>query len=389
MRSRQQLHASGARPGGPGRASARVGRSMPRSLLKKFIPDPQLLQGRWYLRIFGTRLTDPRLWSLNRRGVTGAFGVRHGNLLHPAAGAPGAGVLIAVVCGLNIPVAAGTTCLVNPFTMVPFYYVAYRVGRGRCCDCRGSASISCPAGAGSSTAGPVWKPFLLGCLVCGWSAGFSAAAPGTGLAAAGHRATARAISRARRALPGPTAAATCRAPARDAVHAAGELRSCVTTTRLVPRSRLSSSISAKTLAALRPSRLPVGSSASTRRGAVTSARATAARWRSPPESWCGRCSRRAAQADPLEQRARGAARLAHPGAPHQQRHGHVLQRGELRQQMMELVDEADGAVAQRAALVLAQARGCRARRPAPCRCSAGRVRPESAAGWSCRNRRHR
>ena len=64
--------------------------------------------------------------------------------------------------------------------------------------------------------------------------------------------------------------------------------SCVTTTRLVPNSRLSSSISANTCSALRPSRLPVGSSASTSFGETTSARATAVRWRSPPESSWGR-----------------------------------------------------------------------------------------------------
>jgi hypothetical protein len=33
---------------------------------------------------------------------------------------------------------------------------------------------------------------------------------------------------------------------------------------------------------------PVGSSASNRDGCLTSARATATRWRSPPDSWCGR-----------------------------------------------------------------------------------------------------
>ena len=87
-------------------------------------------------------------------------------------------------------------------------------------------------------------------------------------------------------------------------------RSCVTTTRLVPRSRFSSSISANTLSALAPSRLPVGSSASTMRGCVTSARATAARWRSPPESWCGPVLEALAETHPLEERCAPAARVA-------------------------------------------------------------------------------
>src|SRR5580765_4728389 len=87
------------------------------------------------------------------------------------------------------------------------------------------------------------------------------------------------------------------------------LRSWVTTTRLVPRSRFSSNMSAKTLSALPPSRFPVGSSASTMRGCVTSARATAARWRSPPESWCGRCSRRSPSPTRVS-KARAAARAS-------------------------------------------------------------------------------
>jgi hypothetical protein len=42
------------------------------------------------------------------------------------------------------------------------------------------------------------------------------------------------------------------------------------------------------------SRLPVGSSASTQAGRVTSARAMATRWRSPPDSCAGRCATRSA-----------------------------------------------------------------------------------------------
>src|SRR5690606_27727908 len=48
---------------------------------------------------------------------------------------------------------------------------------------------------------------------------------------------------------------------------------------------------------------------------------------------------------------RGGARPA----PYQQRHGDVLERAELRQQMVELVDEPEHAVAEHAALALRQA----------------------------------
>ena len=47
---------------------------MPRRLLKKYTPHPHLLRERWFIRLFGTWLAHPALWSLQRRSVTGAFG---------------------------------------------------------------------------------------------------------------------------------------------------------------------------------------------------------------------------------------------------------------------------------------------------------------------------
>ena len=51
----------------------------------------------------------------------------------------------------------------------------------------------------------------------------------------------------------------------------------------------------------------------------------------------------------LEQRARALPRLCHGHAADQQRHRHVFQRGEFRQQVVELIDEAERAIAQLAA----------------------------------------
>jgi hypothetical protein len=99
------------------------------------------------------------------------------------------------------------------------------------------------------------------------------------------------------------------------------------------------------------SRLPVGSSASTQAGRVTRARAIATRWRSPPDSCDGWCchARRQAHALPAWPR-RGARVLGHALAADAQRHGHVVERAELRQQVVELVDEAQVLVAPAALL---------------------------------------
>ena len=64
-------------------------------------------------------------------------------------------------------------------------------------------------------------------------------------------------------------------------------RSCVTSTSVVPCSRLSSNINSMMVAPVAKSRLPVGSSASNTAGFTTKARASATRCCSPPESTLG------------------------------------------------------------------------------------------------------
>jgi 3-hydroxyisobutyrate dehydrogenase-like beta-hydroxyacid dehydrogenase len=135
---------------------------------------------------------------------------------------------------------------------------------------------------------------------------------------------------------------------------AARVLSCVTSTKAVPRSRASCSISANTASAVLRSRLPVGSSASTQAGCVTSARAMATRWRSPPDNCAGWWSSRAARPTAAEHLARSGLCAGHAVAADAQRHGHVVQRGELGQQVVELVDEAQVPVAPGALLGRAQ-----------------------------------
>lgn len=139
---------------------------MPRRLLKKIAPHPHALASRWYLKAFGSHLTDPRLWSLQRRGITGAFGAGLAICFVPLPVHTPLATLVAIVWRLNVPAVIATTWIVNPFTMVPIYYAAYRVG---------AAIIgAAPRAFGFRLSwdwlqhglGPMWKPFLVGCLVC-------------------------------------------------------------------------------------------------------------------------------------------------------------------------------------------------------------------------------
>jgi hypothetical protein len=102
------------------------------------------------------------------------------------------------------------------------------------------------------------------------------------------------------------------------------------------------------------SRLPVGSSARMMEGRLTSARATATRWRWPPESslglWYMRDSR-----PTLGERFLGALdALRRRGAVVDQRQLDVVQRGGAGQQVEGLEDEADLLVADARQLVVVQ-----------------------------------
>ena len=144
---------------------------MLRRLLKRIIPAPHTLRERWFLRPSGKRIADPQLWRLHRRGVTSAFGAGLAICFVPLPVHLILATSVAVIWRLNLPVIIGTTFLLNPFTAVPAYYLAYRVG---------AALLHVPRQHfrfvpswhwfGHSLA-PVWQPFVAGCITCALLAG--------------------------------------------------------------------------------------------------------------------------------------------------------------------------------------------------------------------------
>ncbi len=130
------------------------------------MPDPTTLLQRWPLRVFGPRVLDPKLWTLHRRGVTAGFGAGLAICFMPLPVHLPLAAVVAVTWRINLPTIIAATLLVNPLTMVPIYYTAYRVG---------AALSGAPVHRFGFRLswhwlehglGPMWQPFLLGCLVC-------------------------------------------------------------------------------------------------------------------------------------------------------------------------------------------------------------------------------
>jgi len=140
---------------------------MPRRLLKRICPSPGSLQGHWFLRRFGTRITDPRLWGLCRRSVTGAFGIGLAICFIPLPVHFIVASTAAILLRLNIPVILTTVLLINPLTVIPAYYLAYRIGAALLDVEPSGFAFQMSWDWLQNGLGPMWKPFLLGCLFSG------------------------------------------------------------------------------------------------------------------------------------------------------------------------------------------------------------------------------
>ena len=76
---------------------------MPRGLFRKITPRSETLHSHWALKPFKRFLGDPRLWSLQRRTVTPAFGAGLAICFVPLPIHIPLAVLVAIFCRINIP----------------------------------------------------------------------------------------------------------------------------------------------------------------------------------------------------------------------------------------------------------------------------------------------
>jgi uncharacterized protein len=96
--------------------------------LKDKLPSPDTFYNNRFLWIFAPWLSHPRLWCLHRRGV--ALGIAIGLVtgLVPGPFQILLAVVFAITFRANIPAAAFATFYTNPFTFVPLYLLAYKIG---------------------------------------------------------------------------------------------------------------------------------------------------------------------------------------------------------------------------------------------------------------------
>ena len=104
---------------------------MLRRLCRKYLPSHETVRSNRYIARFGPWLRHHNLWHLHRRSVAGgvAAGLFAGLIPGSNPVQFTAGALLAIAGKVNLPVAMLVTLYSNPFTIVPLYFVAFKLGQ--------------------------------------------------------------------------------------------------------------------------------------------------------------------------------------------------------------------------------------------------------------------
>ena len=104
---------------------------MLRKFFRRYLPSHTKVRASRHVARFGAWLQHHNLWHLHRRSVAG--GVAAGMF---AGLIPGSNpvqftvaALLAIAFRVNLPIAVAVTLYSNPFTIVPLYYLAYKLGQ--------------------------------------------------------------------------------------------------------------------------------------------------------------------------------------------------------------------------------------------------------------------
>ena len=141
---------------------------MPRGLFRKITPRSETLRTHWALKPFSRFFGDPRLWSLQRRTVTPAFGAGLAICFVPLPIHIPLAALVAIFCRIHIPTIMLTLMLVNPLTVRAALSAGLQGGRASPpARRRSNFHFEMSWDWVQNGLGADWKPFLVGCGLTG------------------------------------------------------------------------------------------------------------------------------------------------------------------------------------------------------------------------------
>ncbi len=146
---------------------------MPKNLLRRYLPDRHAVSEHPALRPVSRWLSNPEIWHLHRRSVSGATFIGLFCAFLPLPFQMLIASFLAIVSRCNLPVAFALVWITNPLTIPPMFYFAYRLGAwltGQDVEVEGIELSLDWLGENTGTIG---YPLVIGSLVCGWVAGVS------------------------------------------------------------------------------------------------------------------------------------------------------------------------------------------------------------------------
>ena len=104
---------------------------MPRKFFRKYLPSHAAVRANRYVARFGSWLQHHNLWHLHRRSVAGGVAVGMFAGMIPGSNPVQftAAALLAMAFRVNLPIAVIVTLYSNPFTIVPLYFLAFKLGQ--------------------------------------------------------------------------------------------------------------------------------------------------------------------------------------------------------------------------------------------------------------------
>ena len=131
------------------------------------MPSPARLRRAGHLSILGEWVFEPNLWHINRYSASMAFFVGLFLAFTPLPGQMVIAALAAVLLRCNLPLSVGLTWITNPLTAPAIFYLAYSVGALLMDVPVSELQFSFSIEWLQERLQVVWRPLLLGCLLCG------------------------------------------------------------------------------------------------------------------------------------------------------------------------------------------------------------------------------
>ncbi|MEE4278201.1 MAG: DUF2062 domain-containing protein [Halieaceae bacterium] len=140
---------------------------MPRNTLKSFLPSPARIKRSGSLDVFGEWIYASNLWHLNRYSASMAFFVGLFLAFIPVPGQMLLAAAAAVMLRCNLPLSVALVWLTNPLTVPAIFYIAYQVGALLIDVPVRDVEFALTLEWLQTGLQRVWKPLVVGCLVCG------------------------------------------------------------------------------------------------------------------------------------------------------------------------------------------------------------------------------